>query len=456
MAKYKIMLVLPFIIALVLVCAVAVSNSGADEQQQQELMKQAADYAEDKIYVKALPLIIQAYGIETDITDTVVEDKLIEYYNALGYYEEEEELLLKRVTQKRASEAEYLRLIEYYLSEGSRSEALDIVKKALLFFDRDKLPEFYGVKGLSGSYEGGELYSDEFTECFDSIRYEPKVMSGSYDEIGNFYRGYFTVKDKETGRWAVNMIGRGRQTGYVYDSITNVSQDGYVTVHTPEDGYTLVNAQGVRYAVCKNDDIREIVRTENNGRVVYLDSEGLMHLSAEFTPSATGYEYIGASSEGIRALRRSGRWYFFSDGEKLFGKDYDEILTNSGGESFVSERAFVRENGSVCMIDKQGSTLGQYENARPFDRNGLLAAVCIDGKWGFADRNGTVAIECRYEDAYSFSASGLGAVKESDEKWRLINVRGEVLDGFEFDEAQALTDGYLIAKDMDTYAFVRL
>ena len=127
MAKYKIMLVLPFIIAEWQANALALRVA-----MPQELMKQAADYAEDKIYVKALPLIIQAYGIETDITDTVVEDKLIEYYNALGYYEEEEELLLKRVTQKRASEAEYLRLIEYYLSEGSRSEALDIVKKAAM------------------------------------------------------------------------------------------------------------------------------------------------------------------------------------------------------------------------------------------------------------------------------------------------------------------------------------
>ena len=38
----------------------------------------------------------------------------------------------------------------------------------------------------------------------------------------------------------------------------------------------------------------------------------------------------------------------------------------------------------------------QYENAKPFSKNGL-AAVCLDGHWGYIDQQGNVAVKLQFD-----------------------------------------------------------
>lgn len=52
-----------------------------------------------------------------------------------------------------------------------------------------------------------------------------------------------------------------------------------------------------------------------------------------------------------------------------------------------------------------------------------MAAVKLDDKWGFVNKNGKVAIPCIYDEVYSFSG-GLTTVK-LDRKWGVINKQGK-------------------------------
>ncbi|MBF7048142.1 WG repeat-containing protein, partial [Campylobacter volucris] len=53
-----------------------------------------------------------------------------------------------------------------------------------------------------------------------------------------------------------------------------------------------------------------------------------------------------------------------------------------------------------------------------------MAAVEIDNKWGFIDKNGKLIIEAKYDNAYDFS-EGLARV-ELNGKWGFINKKGEI------------------------------
>lgn len=62
----------------------------------------------------------------------------------------------------------------------------------------------------------------------------------------------------------------------------------------------------------------------------------------------------------------------------------------------------------------------RYEAARPFSDN--LAAVMLDGKWGFIDNNGRMVIPARFAAAHSFYG-GHAAVR-TEREWFLVNREG--------------------------------
>ena len=79
---------------------------------------------------------------------------------------------------------------------------------------------------------------------------------------------------------------------------------------------------------------------------------------------------------------------------------------------FTDGLAAVEVDGKYIFIDKQGATVDwgiplQYEYLDDFSEG--LAAVAIDGKYGYIDRNGTIAITPTFESAEYFS-DGLALV----------------------------------------------
>lgn len=78
------------------------------------------------------------------------------------------------------------------------------------------------------------------------------------------------------------------------------------------------------------------------------------------------------------------------------------------------------------IINTKGEVIFQAENAGWFEKGQGLCPVQVNGKWGYINTTGNVAIPCVYEDAYNFKNEGVAVVKQKG-KYGLINKRGEIL-----------------------------
>lgn len=441
MAKYRFLLVIPLIAALVIAWYIVGSNDGTKLRQQQELMTRAAAFAEDKIYVKAVPLAEEAYAIDTEIRYTDIENTLMEYYRAGNYENEYYSLLAERIRTERAEREEYMLLAEYYSGERETAACRDIMEKAILRYDRDKLPEYYGIKGLTGTYYGGELYSDEFTEFYERISTVFSVAACSFDSIGFSGNGFVTSQDIETGLWGIFSVSGKQLTGYIYEQISDVSPQGFASVK--QDGeFLLVSCDGTRYALGKDNTFETAVRTEGSNVTAVTVTGGKMRLCTDLVPTSSEYDFIGASSEGFRAVCSDGQWSFSGGSDKGISGTFEDIKLNSHGEAMIGGRAFVKTEGAYKIIDSSGNFADvSFEDAKPFAEGGYLAAVKKDGKWGFADKSGRIIIECSYDDAHSCCSGNIGIVKCDDGMYRFIDLRGNVNEQYEFTEVGEFYDG---------------
>lgn len=93
---------------------------------------------------------------------------------------------------------------------------------------------------------------------------------------------------------------------------------------------------------------------------------------------------------------------------------------------------------------------GRWDGARDFSEG--MAAVKLDGKWGFIDTNGTVVISPKYDGAYSFS-EGLAAV-QSNGKWGYIDKTGAVVIPFTYAYTYAFQEGLAVYGQGNYYGYL--
>ncbi len=84
-------------------------------------------------------------------------------------------------------------------------------------------------------------------------------------------------------------------------------------------------------------------------------------------------------------------------------------------------------------------------------RNGLALAL-VNGKYGYIDKTGKLAIAPRYEDATSFS-EGLAAVKVG-EKWGNIDTKGNLVIQPQFQFVNSFSEGLAIVSIDNRYGFI--
>ena len=104
------------------------------------------------------------------------------------------------------------------------------------------------------------------------------------------------------------------------------------------------------------------------------------------------------------------------------------------------------------VIDKNGKEVipCNYDFACVFDEG--LAAIKLNGKWGFIDRDGIEVIPHRYEDVYAFS-EGFAAIKLNG-KWGFVNKEGIEAVPCKYDESYCFTEGLASVRLQDKFGFV--
>jgi hypothetical protein len=154
--------------------------------------------------------------------------------------------------------------------------------------------------------------------------------------------------------------------------------------------------------------------------------------------------------------------FSFEDSNGLIGfRDARGRVVIRGSYRFAYEfseegiTSAIDAGGSPIFVDTNGRVLARallFDNGPDYFQYGY-ARIQKDGKVGFLDRYGRVAIEPRWDGAYSF-CDGLAPVcvgcarGQGDEhdswlggKWGFIDVRGAIAIPLEYEEASMFHDG---------------
>lgn len=174
---------------------------------------------------------------------------------------------------------------------------------------------------------------------------------------------------------------------------------------------------------------------EKNGKQGVIDQGG-----KEILPLAYKKILVGDPKEDpVILVQQKGRYGLYDrDGKQLLAPTLKKITDiNEGIIGGVAEKKW-------NFYTLQGEKLpGEYDEARAFQEG--LAAVKLQGKWGFADKTGKVVIQPQYKEVHSFS-EGLAAVKK-DSQWFYIRKDGTLLPTVsvrkagDFHQGVAVVDG---------------
>ena len=210
------------------------------------------------------------------------------------------------------------------------------------------------------------------------------------------------------------------------------------------------------------------------GKWGFVDEQGQMVVG-------TKYQRVGPFREGRALVMSQGLWgyidnsgqeilkpqfrkaYSFSEGLALVYIDYRPVFVDRSGTVVLRPEAtsvdvpgfseglafawphggYIDRTGKVVIRLKRSST---YVNkGRPFSEG--LAAVFIDGKWGFIDKTGKTAIEPRFDQAHPFYEGFAGvSVRQKGKphgwvKWHFIDHKGNALGGLELGYAWRFSEG---------------
>lgn len=180
-----------------------------------------------------------------------------------------------------------------------------------------------------------------------------------------------------------------------------------------------------------------LARVKSNDKWGYIDTTGQMVISNQ-------YDEAGDFSEGLAFVGTSGddgmQYYLITDSEEVvsavtieeigvYSENYALVKNSDGKYIFLSR---LGRQG----IDGEFSAAGSFSNG--------LAAVQVDGLWGYIDATGKIVIEPQFAAATAFSADGYAAVQNAEGLWGYIDKIGAFAIECQYTSAQPFENGYAV------------
>lgn len=430
MKNYR--MLIPAVLAVLLVASwyMLVSNNKKEEDKYQQFLTEARFQAEMGVPVRAVENYTEALRIK----------KSPELYDEVARYLKEQgktsvhlswcETFLNEYPKEPMA---YDRLLEAYYAGKDYESCFDMIQRA----------------------KKRHVSSDYLTEIETALMYEFTLDYNTYVDVGVFSNNYCAVKKKEAWGFVTRF---GEQRIYCkYQAVGAYTQSGYASVLKDGEAY-FINKKGEKILGTNVPYLRfgQLVQDlvpaqKEDGRYLYLNSR--------MEDAFGDYEYASSFNSGIAAVKDKGEWFFIdTSGNKLFGATYRGVILDEKEIAFRAERAFVSDDGTnYYMIDAAGNRVGNlvfedaktfasqepaavkmegkwcfvtvsgertskertYEDARSFQND--LAAVCVDGKWGFVDTKEDIAIEPQFDGAKDFNEKGSCFIKKGEE-WQLLKL----------------------------------
>lgn len=131
------------------------------------------------------------------------------------------------------------------------------------------------------------------------------------------------------------------------------------------------------------------------------------------------------------------------------------VIIAGRSESVVELSALYPTRGPVgwgfAALNGEIAISQVYEAVQNFEHD--LAAVCLNGKWGFVDGRGDIIVPLRYDRVWNFTVVGLALFK-LDEKYGFVNAKGRVAIKATFDYAASFCEGVAVAVVGGKYGYI--
>lgn len=404
-----------------------VMNKTPESEIQADLVTQAEALMQDEIYVRAVPILEEAQGLEGPLRDKI-EALLKESYVALSkkadYVYRLEALIEKQIQREDSPKSVYYEARDYYLAMGRMSAA---------------------IKAMRCGME--HLGDEELRRDYEAIRYSFTATGKSYDEVTMVYNGKIQVKGP--AGWGMASSSGGYYLPCQYDQISTYSTG---TVAVMQDGELFtVDADGFRTYLYEGE--AEQIGNFANGLLAIKTKDGWVRATGTLLAGSMAFEELGMYSEGYAPAKQNGKWGVIdSSGAWVLQPEYDEIIMDELGRCWIQGAVFVRKGDQIKLYSGGQWLPDAYEDAKPFLDG--WAAVKQDGKWMFIDTAGQPQLVCGYEDVGSFSGHLAPAMK--DGLWGYISLDGTLVIDAQFQEAKSFTGRYAPVKTEDRWTFIML
>ena len=239
------------------------------------------------------------------------------------------------------------------------------------------------------------------------------AQSYQYDEISSFKDGYAKVR-KDGYYGLINKSGE-ELIPPIYDHLGDL-----------EGNQVLFHRDQRQTAYHKQDSALRFPRSytniyeEKQGLVRVQDKQGFNLIDLKGRElSSTWLKDCHSPSEGLVAVKNAEGWGFWdTTGKVVIPHLFEKV------HSFEKGVAIVKRGKLWYLIDKTGNFLGKggYKFLWPF-ADGLASATLPNGKSGYINRSGEVAIPFQYKVGYTFK-DGLAPACKRYGRYGLIDTTG--------------------------------
>jgi hypothetical protein len=297
--------------------------------------------------------------------------------------------------------------------------------------------------------------------------------SAKYDSIAPYSEGMAAVR--LDGKWGY-IDKTGKEVIPNKYNIAKYFSFGYAFVKL-EDKWQIINQKGEEFNYTILDKDLELLRLKVNDKIAYIDKTaklvtplkydkaneldkniaftqigdkfGVVGKSGEITEPK--YDKVFAVSEGFRIVMQNDKYGYIDNetGKEITPIEYYNALDFKNGLAKVQiyDEAY-DEYMLWNYIDKTGKV--KYDEIEMFEEG--LAAVKLNGKWGFIDTTGKEIIPSQYDEVEKYR-KGLAAVKLNG-KWGLINKTGKNVIPMKYDYTRYLGGEHIIVTLNEKYGVI--
>lgn len=425
--KAKIITVAAVILLGILVMMLTVSKYASVENQYNTSLGLARANAEKLIPYNAYHHYQEAFAVRCE--DEGVYQEYLAQALALGesfYKSAVQDYVVKFPTSAQAYEL----LCQVYYDSANYFQVLDTALEAR-------------EKGIAT-----EKVRDLYNECAYMLRY----VAAGIDEPTPFLGGYALVKVgdcygylQENGDYLLAPVYPGASAMMGVNAAVNDGQEWHI-----------INNQG--YKVARTSTPVDYMGVLVGGKIPVAKGGKYGYVTTALNiPETLPYDYASNFKNGVAAVKKGDKWALINAEEApITDYVFEDILLDAYDTCCNEGVIFAKHQGKYYMVNTQGGKISQqgFDDARPFAGSGP-AAVCVDGKWGFADAAGNMVIQPQYAGAESFNI-GLGGVC-IDGLWGYINQSGEIRIPCQFQACQSFAgNGIAAVKENDTWRYYRL